>query len=216
MPTPRRTVIVMYKNHVGIPCILRNYTTRHEPALDLTVAEAMLATCATPPLFTPTRISKDFATFEYVGGDISLSNPTREVIAEAYRVFGEETTVSCLLSIGCGHPGVNPVPDYSSGTWNEFLKRVATDSEKTAHDIGAQMSQLILYHRLSVRYGLEMNQIRNWNDQETTTTHTKGYLNDLEVVGLVDRCVDTINHGDGFATLEQLSEFANNSPWGAS
>jgi hypothetical protein len=198
----------MYKNHVGSPCVLRNYVSSHEPPVDLTIAEAMLATCSTPPMFTPITISKDFAMFEYVGGDLGLSNPTREVIAEAHRMFGDETAVSCLLSIGSGHPGVNAVPSDSGATsWIKFLEGMAADSEKTAQDIGSHMSKLSLYYRLSVIYGLERNQAREWKDLESITAHTTAYLNDLGVVELVDRCVDTIKHGEGFTTLEQLSEF---------
>jgi hypothetical protein len=202
----------MYKNHIGIPCVLRNYETRHEPPVDLTLAEAMLATCATPPFFTPIHISKDFTTFEYVSGDIGLSNPTREIIAEAHRTFGDEATVSCLLSIGCGHPGVNALPNYQNGSWTEFLGRVATDSEKTANDIETQMSQLSIYHRLSVKNGLEGDRRPDWNGQEIDIARTNDYLSDLEVIELVDRCVGTIQNGDGSATLEQLSEFAYASP----
>jgi hypothetical protein len=197
----------MYKNHVGSPCLLRNYTSSHEPPVDLSIAEAMLSTCSTPPTFIPTTISKDFATFEYASGDLGLSNPTREIIAEAHRAFGDERTVSCLLNIGCGHPGVNAIPSASSAAaWIDFVERVAMDSEKAAQEIGAQMSQLTLYHRLSVKRGLEKNQVREWQDPTFTAAHTMTYLNELDIVDLVDRCANTIKHGDGFTTLEQLSE----------
>jgi hypothetical protein len=203
----------MYKNHIGSPCILRNYTSSHEPSVDLTVAEAMLATCSTPPMFTPMTISKDFSMFEYVGGDLGLSNPTREVIAEAHRTFGDETTVACLLSIGCGHPGVNAVPDDSgSASWTAFLEGVARDSEKMAQDIGVQMSRITLYHRFSVKYGLEKDQLLEWKDPDIITTHTTNYLNDLDAVVLLDRCVDAIKLVDGFTTLERLSTSEVRSP----
>ena len=203
----------MYKNHVGVPCILRNYISNHEPPVDLTIADAMLATCSTPPIFTPMTIEKDYATFEYVGGDSGLSNPTREIITEAHRTFGDEKTVSCLLSIGCGHPGVNPVPIDSGGNARiEFLERVVLDSEKTAQDIGAYMSKLPLYHRLSVVYGLERDQAREWKDPESIAAHTTTYLNDPDITELLDRCVNAMKHGDGFSTLEQLSESLVRSP----
>jgi hypothetical protein len=203
----------MYKNHVGSPCVLRNYACSHEPPVDLTIGEAMLATCSTPPIFTPMTMSKDFATFEYVGGDLGLSNPTREVIAEAHHTFGDETTVTCLLSIGCGHPGVNAVPNDSGGaSWTAFFEGVAKDSEKMAQDIGVQMSQLTLYHRFSVKYGLEKDQRREWKDPDIISTHTTNYLNDLDIVVLLDRCVDTIRLADGFTTLERLSTSEIKSP----
>jgi hypothetical protein len=137
----------MYKNHVGVPCVLRNYVAGHEPPTNLTIAEAMLATCATPSFFTSTSIEKDFATFEYIGGDFGLSNPTREIIGEAHRAFGDDATVACLLSIGCGHSGINPTPsDSGMATWIDFLKNVTMDSEKTAREMAIKMKHLTLYH----------------------------------------------------------------------
>jgi predicted acylesterase/phospholipase RssA len=196
----------MYKNHIGVPCVLRNYVAGHEPPTNLTIAEAMLATCATPPLFTSTSIEKDFATFEYTGGDLGLSNPTREIIAEAHHAFGDDTTVACLLSIGCGHSGVKPSPfDSGVATWIDFLNRVTMDSEKTAREMASRMKHLTLYHRLSVDYGLAADRLNEWKDPIVIATHTTTYLGDLEVVERVHQCVDTISHGDGFTTLEQLS-----------
>jgi predicted acylesterase/phospholipase RssA len=175
--------------------------------MDLTIAEAMLATCATPPMFTPTSISKDFAIFEYVGGGLGLSNPTREIIAEAHHAFGDEATVAYLLSIGGGHPGVNSVPsDPSVTSWVEFLERLAMDSEKTAHDVAAHLAQLSLYYRLSVRYGLENQRPRVVGDLEVMNTLTTAFLQDTETSEILGRCVDAIKTREGFTTLEKLSK----------
>jgi hypothetical protein len=200
-------VPIMYKNHVGVPCVLRNYTARHEPPIDLTIAEAMLATCATPPMFTPTKISKDFAIFEYVGGGLGLSNPTREIIAETHEAFGDEATIACLLSIGCGHRGVTSVPsDLTATTWSGFLEWLAMDSEKTARDFATHLVQLSLYYRLSVGYGLEFHQSRMPGYSEAIGAHTATYLQDWETIEIVSRCVDAIKTGDGLATIERLSK----------
>ena len=201
----------MYKNHVGVPCVLRNYIARHEPPTNLTIAEAMLATCATPPLFTSTSIEKDFTTFEYTSGDLGLSNPTGEIIAEAHRAFNDDATVACLLSIGCGHSGVKPSPsDSGVATWIDFLNHVTMDSEKTAREMAAKMKHLTLYHRLSVDYGLSADPLNAWRDPVIIATHTTAYLGDMEVFERMNRCADTINHGDGFTTLEQLSKYLTN------
>jgi hypothetical protein len=197
----------MYKNNVGITCILRNHVIRQEPPTKLTVAEAMLATSATTPIFNPVSIGKDYSTFDYVSGDLGLSNPIREVIAGAHHTFGDEATVACLLSIGCGHSGVKLVPLTSDATARiDFLERVAMDSEKAAQELATQMCQLTLYHRFSVSCGLETAQSRAWLEPETIAAQTTVYLNDLEVEKSVDSCVDAIKTGHGSATLEQLSE----------
>jgi hypothetical protein len=201
----------MYKNNVGIPYVLRNYVAGHEPPTDITIAEAMLATCATPPMFTPTSVYKDFSDFEYIGGDLGLSNPTGEIIAEAHRAFGDDATVACLLGIGCCHSGVKISPAGSGvATWIDFLSRVTMDSERIAREMAARMKHLTLYHRLCVDYGLGADQLDAWKDPVVISTHTTTYLGDLEVVERVNRCADTINHGNGFTTLEQLSRYLSN------
>lgn len=111
MPRCKLIVPVMYKNHVGSTCILSNISSRGEPSTNLTVAEAMLATMATAPTFDPVAVSKDFSSFEYISGELGLSNPVREVIAGAHRAFGNESTIACLLSIG------------SSNGWRSIVRR---------------------------------------------------------------------------------------------
>jgi hypothetical protein len=204
----------MYKNNVGVPYVLRNYVAGHEPPADITIAEAMLATCATPPMFTPTSVYKDFSNFEYIGGDLGLSNPTGEIIAEAHRAFGDEATVACLLSVGCGHSGIKSSPsDSGAATWIDFLNRVSIDSEKTAREMARRMKYLTLYHRLSVDYGLATDQLNAWRDPVVIAAHTATYLGNLEVAERVNCCVGSVIHGDGFSTLEQLSELVINTDW---
>jgi hypothetical protein len=199
----------MYKNHVSVPCILRNYLVRHELPTNLTVAEAMLATCATPPIFVSASIGKDYAAVDYIGGDLGFSNPIREILAEAHRSFGDQATVSCLLSIGSGHPGVIATPTNVEGNdWINFLQQIAMDSEKTAREIYVQMDQLGLHHRLSVTSGLESSHSRRWTNVDAITAGTVSYLNDLEILEALDRCAHMITNGAGYATLEQLRKRA--------
>jgi len=207
-----RAVPIMYKDHVGVPCLLRNYVARHEPPTNLTVAEAMLASCATPPLFVPASIGKDYATFGYTGGDLALSNPIREILAEAHRVFEDQATVRCLLSVGCGHPGILRTPNNSDATaaWASFFRQLAMDSEKTAREINVQMSQLTLYHRLSVTSGLEGSQTCSGRCVNAIVALTSSYLNEIEIVDSLSRCAETIKNGDASSTLEQLSRCLQN------
>jgi hypothetical protein len=93
--------------------MFRNFDVRREEALNVTLAEAMMTTLASPPLFNSTWIVKDSSTFEFISSDLTLSNPTQQVISEAYKAFSEGRRVACLLSIGCGHSGVIKSPDSS-------------------------------------------------------------------------------------------------------
>ena len=197
----------MYKNHVGMACVLSNSATRREPPTNITISDAMLATCANTPTFSPVVILKDFSTFEYISGEHGLSNPVREIISCAYNAFGDQATVACIFSIGCGNPGVITLPAGASlDSRVVFLERAAMDSERAAQEIGAQMAQLTLYHRLSVLHGLEIASFVAWKDPSDIITNTTAYLNDQEVVDAVTSCVKSLKDNNGASTLGQLSK----------
>ena len=199
---------IKYKNNVGSTCVLTNYVDNQGPPTNLTIAQAVFATCATPPLFSSIKVEKDFSIFEYVSAELGLSNPLREIVDVAHRTFGNEALVASLLSIGCGQLGVNVSPENSNTTSQlAFLERVAVDTEQAAQEIGRQMGELALYHRFSVNYGLETSNYRSWQDPTDIATQTSHYLGNPEVAEALENCVDTIANGFGFTTLEQLSEY---------
>jgi hypothetical protein len=168
----------------------------------------MLATLASPPLFAPLSISKGISTFEYISGDLTLSNPTLMIISEGYEAFGQEARVACLLNIGSGHPGFISPPDGSDlASWSQFLEKIVMDSEQKAEEIEAQMGNLGLYHRLSVTRGLEEQ-----TTVKTTTTgdvigYTVVYLAGAAVSRKLDLCAKLLTHRDGIVSLKQLSKF---------
>jgi hypothetical protein len=174
----------------------------------MTVYESLLATLATPPLFSPISIFKDSGTFTYVSGDLTLSNPIREIVAQACVAFGPEEHVACLLSIGCGHPGVFSVPEGSSlADWNNFFRKIIADSEREAQNAGHQMGHLGFYIRFSVNRGLEISSSNPVLSPEEILTHTTSYLADSPFSEDVDRCAGLIKMRDGISSLEQLSKY---------
>ena len=206
--TKRSVVPISYKRHVESTCILRNFPVRQEQSPDLTVREALLVTLSSPLLFLPTSIKKDAATFEYVGGDLLISNPVRQVIAEAYATFGPERRVAALVSLGCGHPGFTSIPENSDPSeWDKLLSKVVTNNEKDAQFADAQMGHLGLYHRFSVNQGLEISSENPDKSQEYTLTQTTVYLNDGALSEKLEHCLDSIKLQDGTSSLEQLSRF---------
>ena len=173
----------------------------------MTILDAMMITLASPLLFSPISISKDASTFQYVSGDLTNSNPTRTIIAKAHGAFGPEGHVACLLSIGCGHPGTSPVPDGSNLViWNEFLAKLATDSENEAQRMGSQMANLRLYHRFSVEKGLDQASPSQGTISQSVLAHTSVYLKDLGLAKRADQCSELLRIRDGTASLDQLSE----------
>jgi hypothetical protein len=161
---------------------------------------------ASPLLFASTSVFKDASTFEYISADLTLSNPTRQIIVEAYGTFGEEARVACLLSLGCGHPGVAVSPENSDVTsWNQSLTRLVMDSERKAQDIDGQMGHLGLYYGFCVPQGFEQNEETPSPRPEDIMAHTVVYLPGDPVSSKMTECVGSLKLRDGFASLEQLS-----------
>ncbi|KIM30830.1 hypothetical protein M408DRAFT_271207 [Serendipita vermifera MAFF 305830] len=210
-------VPISYKANVGSVRILRNFSVRQEPALNMTIAEALLATLATSPLFSPLSLIKDGATTEYIGGDTTISDPTPNLLDEAYGTFGSEALVACLLSIGCGHPG--PIAAESASdvaTWYGLTDRLLADGERKAQQLESRMGHLGLYYRFSVILGLTRERRDSTPDIGTILAHTEVYLADVAVSHKLDLCIDALKSQSGIASLEQLQHSGGQSVLGLS
>jgi hypothetical protein len=122
-----RLIPVLHNQIIGHVCMLRDLDVSQEEDPNFTIAEAMLATLASPPLFTPASIP----TVEYIGGDPKFSNPTLTIVSEAYKVFGEDVCLACLMNLGCSHPGFLSPPSSSDlNSWKEFLDKYQICTKK--------------------------------------------------------------------------------------
>jgi hypothetical protein len=194
---------ILHNRHIGHAQILRNVNVGQEEKLNFTIAEAILATLASPPLFTPVSISKS----DYISGDLKFSNPTLTIVSEAYEAFGEEARVACLMNIGTGHLGfLSPPssPDFDS--WSQFLDKVVKDSEQKAEEIESLMGNLGLYYRFSVTHGLEGETQTSTSTAGDAIEYTTMYLAGVAVSRKLEICVDSLRLRDGVASLGQLSK----------
>jgi hypothetical protein len=167
----------------------------------------MLATLASPPLFTPVSILNGTSTFEYISGDLTLSNPTLMIVSKAYEAFGQEARVACLMNIGSGHPGfISPPHSSDLASWNQFLEKVVRDSEQKAEEIETQMGGLGLYHRFSVTRGLEGQTKAEATTAGDAIGHTVIYLAEAAVSRKLDLCAKLLTRRDGIVSLKQLSK----------
>lgn len=196
---------ISYVLHMESTCTLRNYDIRQEKALDMTIAEALVATLAMPPLFTSTSIFRDASTSEYIGADLSLGNPTQYLITEAYDFFGPEALMACVLSLGCGYPGNITTPSNSDiANWNSLVEKLIVDSERKAQQMESQMGHLGLYYRFCVTSGLERVVTTNSLRLSDIITHTAVYLGDVSISRKFDLCVNSVTTREGIASLDQL------------
>lgn len=183
----------------------RTYSSR-EQSLDCTLVEAACATLAIPPHFDSVLVGPPFRGKKFSSACIGFNNITRELLKEAGKQFGQNRRVSTILSIGAGHTSTLkhtslPNPD----SYYDLLKRIATDSEKVARELSAQLFNVDAYFRLNVDYGMENIDLNNWTGLGEIESQTDVYLQGTAVDNAIDSSLRSLESKPGMITLEQLS-----------
>jgi hypothetical protein len=130
----------------------------------------------------------------------SFRNPIREVLREAYHVFGAEVKASCILSLGSGFSGIASLEEASVVT-----QLASMDGERVARDVNSELKKLNVYYRLEVDRGLEGSGpfVVGFG---TMRSHADVYLGRDEPGGHLDQCIDA-SIKEGTVSLERISEF---------
>jgi hypothetical protein len=184
---------------------LRSYATRAGPPLDVTVVDAILATCATQGKFLPVAIGSGPTQQELMGGAMGAANPSHEVVQEAVDRFKADKKISVILSIGSGHPGL--VSASSSARYEEWLrvmKDMAANCEQTAQEMRVRMGEDGVYFRFSVEQGLQEYHGPHVNQVTWAFAQTVAYLDGREISRLLDQCVSGICKRQGLLALEEV------------
>src|ERR1700761_1163867 len=131
-------VIATPKANMNTKVKLRTYRSRVEQSLDITLVDAILATCATQPTFLPISIGPELNRQELVGGAMGTANPCRELILEAQNKFTRAAQLSTIISVGSGQLGaISGVTKDSE--WMDVLRSMVERCERTAQEIEAQI-----------------------------------------------------------------------------
>ncbi|KIM27688.1 hypothetical protein M408DRAFT_24339, partial [Serendipita vermifera MAFF 305830] len=169
-------VVASFRNNISSTTCLRSYPVRSQQILPVTVIEAALASCAAISQFDPVTVGTGRKKKEYIAAGLGAANPIREVITEAHSLFGGESTVACLLSVGTGHPGIITL---TSGQGDVDLHRamrdIMSDCTQKARELEDQIGQSGIYFRFSVEQGME-NNVSNVMDTAWMVTQTETYL----------------------------------------
>jgi hypothetical protein len=188
----------------------RTYRHRSVASLDITLIDAMMATCASRLYFDPVTAGVSFRKKTYISGPPSCMNPIREVIAEANDVLpnADNLYVAGILSLGAGHPGIisAPTANNDQDQWIQTLQALLNDCEQVAGDMARQMSRLGIYHRFSVTRGLETSSAGEIFDIGSIFVQTSSYCESPEVMEKLDDCVKALQSPIGVANLSQLSD----------
>jgi hypothetical protein len=137
--------------------VLRSYTVRSQLPSDITLIDAVLATCAAHPDFTPVSCGADHDKREYTAVGLGRINPTRDVVTESLELFGGNSSVALLLSLGAGKSGAIPVPLDDRVDPQAFMRAMMNDCDERAQEIERQIGGVGVYFRFSVEQGMQNN-----------------------------------------------------------
>jgi len=197
---------ISYKINVTTPCIIRNFEISKQPPVDWKLAEALLATMATPLDFTAMSIIKPYTTMEYIDGGFVDGNPLRRMISELDEALSPDEEVACVLSLGCGYAGNFSVQeDPKISYWRKLWER---NKEDAAESVKREMGHLGVYHRFSVSRGLENAPPGgSFPNIGEIIAHTDVYLNEGSTPKEIDECVGSLKSREPAVPLHRLSMY---------
>jgi hypothetical protein len=189
------------------PKIFRTYSHRGS-SLNPTLVEALCATIAGPPFFTPMKIGPRGREQTFVGGPLGANNPTRELLREAGAIYGNNRRVAQIISLGAGISGAVSIQSVASAdVASHLLKSLATDCEIVASELSARLFAVDAYVRLDVDCGGVNAAMDDWSGVGAMEARTDAYVEGNIVAHMLDESLRYLQARVGTATLGQISAY---------
>jgi hypothetical protein len=142
---------------------------------------------------------------EYITAS-GAANPIHEAITEAHLLFGGDSSVVSLLSLGTGHPGVIILPPSSGeAALHRVMRDIMHDCEQRAQEIEQRIGRVGIYSRFSVEQGMQNDHPGKPVDVAWIVSQTEEYLTRHEIGEKLDVFIQIFGAQTGLITLDQLS-----------
>jgi hypothetical protein len=162
---------------------------------------------AVPSHFSPVKIGPRLRQQAFIGGALGANNPTRELLKEASTVFGNESRIAQIISIGSGiHSVLSTNSGADEANFSRLLKDIATDCEAVAQELHTRLYNITAYRRLNVERGMENIALDNWNGLGDIESHTGAYITVASVSASIDTSLRHLRERVGTVTLGQISK----------
>jgi hypothetical protein len=143
----------------------------------------------------------------YVAAGLGANNPVSDVITEAHELFGGESSVAFLLSLGTGHPGTIPVSPDGNVDIHRLMREMMNDCEQRAQEVERRLGRVGIYFRFSVKQGMQNIHGGQVTDPSWISSQTDAYLSDQRTSENIDALLQTFSAPNKHVTLSQLGEF---------
>jgi hypothetical protein len=145
-------------------------------------------------MFEPVHIGKERYKEEFVSGALNCPNPICEAINEMKGLFGNQTPLSVILSLGAGQGRVLSLQSAASDQERrEILHSVIENyaRENTHRELERLIPPVGIYFRLNVQRGLEDVDERR-GSVSRVKSNTTAYLGEYSVSRMVDDLVNAL------------------------
>lgn len=130
---------------------------------------------------------------EYIDAGFGYNNPSKMLLAESRRAFPKrKPTDFVVLSIGTGLKSNVQIKNRRREILLAF-KRIASSSQRVAHEMEVELGGGNQYHRFNVASGLEHIGLAEWEKNDDISTHTHNYMDQPEQVRKVGACVKVLS-----------------------
>jgi hypothetical protein len=182
---------------------IRSYRARGAAPPPFTILEAARACIASPERFLPVTVGSGHRRVTLVDATSGFANPTKELLQEAQRVFGEDANVATVVSIGSGKCMTSKVSEGNDeNALVEALKRVALNTETTHAELETRLQDTFIYFRFNVDKDLDCGM-----DTSVLNSHTSAYLEKASISRRLDEAIKSIQNRPKGMTIKELSEY---------
>jgi hypothetical protein len=189
------------------PVSLRNYKHRGS-SLNSTIVDAICATMATPPYFSPIKFGPRGRQQAFNGGPRGANNPTRELLKEASTAFGKEKLVAQIVSLGSGRSDISSMErNLDTEGINSPFQEMATDCETVAKELSTRFCGMDEYLRLNVERGMDHFLMNQWDDLGPIESHTSAYVETAEISETIEASLRRLRGGTGTVALGEISAY---------
>ncbi|KAH8829745.1 hypothetical protein DL96DRAFT_1706595 [Flagelloscypha sp. PMI_526] len=182
--------------------LLRNYRPRKGQGPRCTIREVLHASLSNQVQIPAVCIQEE----RFLSALKGYANPTHVLVKELCNAFAKGTQVACLVNIGAGHPGVQPLAIQKNVEYVTSLlhscQLVADDVATQCHDLGP------FYFRLSVSSGLELDAHCLGSNASQVIGLTMAYLSTDDISTRLDDLERMLRERFGIVSIERLNSVA--------
>ncbi|KAH8817585.1 ankyrin repeat-containing domain protein [Flagelloscypha sp. PMI_526] len=203
-PNPSTKCLVCVINPVAAACcrLLRNYHPRTGQNPRCSIRQVLHATLSNHVQIPAVFIEEE----RFMSALNGYANPTHVLVRELRNVFVKGTHLACLVNIGSGNPGIQPLTSQNNA---EELSGLLQSCQLVADDVAAQCHDLgSFYFRFTVSSGLVEGFHLFENDISRVKGVAMGYLSTEEISMRLDELEEKLCERFGVVSIDRWNSVA--------